>query len=160
MKTRPGEKIKLTSIDELLCVPEDIPQSEIEVDKLKSFVNHPFHVTDDEKMDELVNSIRMNGILTTILVRKLKDGALEVVSGHRRAHAAKIVGLATVFAVIREMEDADATIAMMDENLQREELLPNEKAFAYRIEAGSDEGTQGGIGVEKEFVPKWDKFGL
>ena len=131
--SRPGQKIKMTSIDELLCVPDSSGTTEIAIRDIYPFENHPFKVLDDEKMDELVESIKENGILTPVIVRKDRDDLYEMLSGHRRLHAAKIAGLETVPAIIKEMNDDQAIIFMVDSNLQREEILPSEKAFSYRM---------------------------
>lgn len=133
MKTRSGEKIKLMSVDELLGVPEGEPVSEIEVSKIYEFKNHPFKVKDDDKMKDLVESIQTNGILTPIIVRADDENGYEMISGHRRLFAAKLIGLKVIPATIKEMTDDEATIAMVDSNIQREEILPSEKAFAYKL---------------------------
>ena len=133
MKQRPGEKIKMLSVDELLGVPTGDPVTDIEVEKIYAFENHPFKVTDDEKMEELVESIRYNGVLTPVIVRPDDEGGYEMISGHRRLYAVNKIGLPTIPANIKEMTDDDAVIAMVDSNIQREEILPSEKAFAYRM---------------------------
>lgn len=133
MKNRSGEKIKLTSIDELLGVVNEESAMEIEIDKIKSFAGHPFKVIDDEKMQNLIDSIRENGVLTPVLIRPDNHDDYEMISGHRRMHAAQLAGLVTIPAIVREMTDDDAVIAMVDANIQREELLPSEKAFAYKM---------------------------
>ena len=133
MKSRSGQKLKLTSVEELLGVPNEESAVEIDVDSIHSFKNHPFKVLDDNKMDDLVESIRNNGILSPVLVRPIDEDAYEMISGHRRLHAAKIVGLELIPAIVREMDDDAAVLAMVDSNIQREELLPSEKAFAYKM---------------------------
>lgn len=133
MKTRSGEKIKLASIEELLGVVNEESAMEIEIAKIHSFKDHPFKVLDDEKMQELVESIKTNGILTPVLVRPGQRDEYEMVSGHRRMHAAKLAGLHTVPAIIRDMDDDTAVVMMVDANIQREELLPSEKAFAFKM---------------------------
>ena len=133
MTSRVGTKVKLTSVDELLCVPETQGTTDIAVDKIYPFENHPFKVLDDEKMEDLVTSIKENGILTPVIVRPDDEGTYEMISGHRRLHAATIAGLQKVPAIIKEMTDDDATLFMIDSNIQREELLPSEKAFAFRM---------------------------
>lgn len=133
MANRVGQKIKLTSIDELLCVPDTEGTIDLDVKAIYPFENHPFKVVDDEKMDELVESIKVNGVLTPVLVRPDDEGTYEMISGHRRLHAAKRAGLRKIPAIIKEMTNDDATIAMVDANVQREEILPSEKAFAYRM---------------------------
>ena len=133
MAGRAGQKIKLTSIDELLCVPETEGTIDIDIRAIYPFENYPFKVVDDEKMDELVESIKANGILTPVLVRPDDEGTYEMISGHRRLHAAKRAGLLRIPAIVKEMTNDDAVIAMVDANVQREEVLPSEKAFAFKM---------------------------
>lgn len=133
MKNRSGEKIKLASIDELLGVVNEESAMEIEISKIHPFKNHPFKVLDDEKMQDLVESVRINGVLTPVLLRMDDNEEYEMVSGHRRMHAAQLAGLKTIPAIVRELSDDDAIVAMVDANIQREELLPSEKAFAYKM---------------------------
>jgi len=133
MKNRSGEKIKLASIDELLGVVNEESAMEIEISKIHPFKNHPFKVLDDEKMQDLVESVKINGILTPVLLRMDENEEYEMVSGHRRMHAAQLAGLTTIPAIVRELSDDDAIVAMVDANIQREELLPSEKAFAYKM---------------------------
>ena len=133
MKNRSGEKIKLASIDELLGVVNEESAMEIEISKIHPFKNHPFKVLDDEKMQDLVESVKINGVLTPVLLRMNENEEYEMVSGHRRMHAAHLAGLTTIPAIVRELSDDDAIVAMVDANIQREELLPGEKAFAYKL---------------------------
>lgn len=133
MAKRPGQKITMTSIDELLCVPDTEGTIDIDVEAIYPFENHPFKVLDDERMEELTESIRANGILTPVLVRPDDEGTYEMISGHRRLRAAKRAGLRKIPAIIKEMTDDEATIAMVDGNIQREEILPSEKAFALKM---------------------------
>ena len=133
MRTKKDEKFKLESVEELLGVVNEESAMDIEISKIQSFRAHPFKVLDDDKMQELIDSISVNGILTPVLVRPLGMDTYEMISGHRRMHAAKIVGLTKIPTIIREMTDDEAVINMVDANVQREELLPREKAFAYRM---------------------------
>ncbi len=133
MAKRPGQKITMTSIDELLCVPDTEGTIDIDVEAIYPFENHPFKVLDDERMEELTESIRTSGVLSPVLVRPDDEGTYEMISGHRRLRAAKKAGLRKIPAIIKEMTDDEATIAMVDGNIQREEILPSEKAFAYRM---------------------------
>lgn len=133
MKQRVGEKIKLTSFNDLMGISEGESSVEIEISRIVAFQNHPFKVKDDEKMEELIESIRMQGILTPVLVRPDDEDGYEMISGHRRMHAAKRLGLETIPAIVKEMTDDESTIAMVNANIQREELLPSEKAFAYKM---------------------------
>ena len=103
------------------------------VDKLRPFDGHPFKVVDNEEMDQLVFSILTQGLLTPISVRPIENGEYEVISGHRRLHACKKVGIETVPALIYTLDRDTATIAMVDSNLHREKILPSEKAFAYKL---------------------------
>ena len=118
---------------------------EIDVDKLHDYSNHPFKVSDDEKMEELTESIRERGVLLPILVRKTNDEEYEIISGHRRTHAARLAGIEKVPVIIRELSDDDATIVMVDSNIQREEILPSEKAYAFqmKLEAIQHKGIKG-----------------
>ena len=131
--TRPGQKIKLKSVEELLGVVNEESAMDIEIEKIRPFKDHPFKVVDDEKMQDLVESIRANGVLSPVLIRPVGNDRYEMVSGHRRMHAAQVLGLERIPAIIREMTDDEATVKMVDSNIQREELLPSEKAFAYKM---------------------------
>ena len=133
MASRVAGKIKLQSVDELLGVPEIAGTQEIEIGRIHSFPNHPFKVLDDEKMDTLVDSIRENGILNPVIVRPDNSGDYEMISGHRRLHAAGIVGLKKIPAIVKEMSDDEAIINMVDANIQREEILPSERAFSLKM---------------------------
>lgn len=133
MPKRVGQKIKMTSIDELLCVPSVSGCDEIEVARIRPFKDHPFKVLDDDKMHELVESIMMNGVLVPVTVRPIEDGAYEMISGHRRLYAVKEIGLEKIPAIVKNYDDDEAVLAMVDSNLQREEILPSEKAFAYKM---------------------------
>lgn len=133
MGNRVAGKIKLQSVDELLGVPEINGTQEIELGRIHTFPNHPFKVLDDDKMEKLVESIQENGILNPVLVRPDQTGNYEMISGHRRLHAAEIVGLDKITAIVKEMSDDEAIIKMVDANIQREEILPSEKAFAYKM---------------------------
>ena len=133
MKSKSADKIKMPSIDELLGVSGEESATDIEISRIHSFVNHTFKVLDDDKMDDLVESIKQNGVLTPVLVRPDKNNSYEMISGHRRMHAAIKAGLETIPAIVRDMEDDEAIVIMVDANIQREELLPSEKAFAYKM---------------------------
>lgn len=133
MSGRVAGKIKLQTVDELLGVPEIAGTQEIEIGRIHAFPNHPFKVLDDERMDTLVESIRENGILNPVIVRPDKNGDYEMISGHRRLHAAGIVGLSKIPAIVKEMSDDEAIIKMVDANIQREEILPSERAFSLKM---------------------------
>ncbi len=143
MANRVTGKIKLQSVDELLGVPEIAGTQEIDVRRIHSFPNHPFKVVDDDRMNTLVDSIRENGILNPVIVRPDKNGDYEMISGHRRLHAAGIVGLDRIPAIVKEMSDDEAIIKMVDANIQREEILPSERAFAYKMKLDAMKRTVG-----------------
>lgn len=134
-----AKNIQLASYDDLFKTDEERQADTQErvqslpLDRLMPFPNHPFKVLDDEKMLETVESIKERGVLVPILVRPTNDGNFEIVSGHRRHHASLLAGKTEIPAIVREMDDDTAILLMVDSNLQREELLPSEKAFAYKM---------------------------
>ena len=105
----------------------------LDISKLHPFEGHPYKVLDDEDMEALVESIRTQGVLTPLCVRQMEDDAYEIISGHRRLHACKKAGIATVPALIYSLDRNAAAIALVDSNLHREKILPSEKAFAYKL---------------------------
>ncbi len=129
----------LTSVDSMFTTQEerdnaqrsyvtDLPTAEI-----SDFPNHPFKVRMDESMMELAESVKERGVLSPVLVRPMPDGGYQMVAGHRRKRAAELAELPTVPCIVRELTDDEATIIMVDSNLQREQVLPSEKAFAYKM---------------------------
>ncbi|MBR2259567.1 MAG: ParB/RepB/Spo0J family partition protein [Blautia sp.] len=112
---------------------EDERIIEIETERLRTFQNHPFKIADDQQMAQLVESIKHYGILTPLIIRPLPEGVYEIISGHRRKHAAEQLGYRKVPVVIRVLKDEDAIISMVDSNLQRENITPSEKAFALKM---------------------------
>ena len=159
MASRVAGKIKLQSVDELLGVPEIAGTQEIEIGRIHSFPNHPFKVLDDEKMDTLVDSIRGNGILNPVIVRPDNSGDYEMISGHRRLHAAGIAGLNKVPAIVKEMSDDEATIIMVDANVQREEILPSERAFSLKMKMDAMRRQGARIDVDGTCCTECDKSG-
>lgn len=129
--------------------------SQLPLDKLSPFAKHPYRVREDAAMDELVESIRVHGVLSPLLARPKGEG-YELVSGHRRRLAAQKLGLPTVPVLVREMTDDEAVILMVDSNLQRENLLPSEKAFAYKmkLEAMNRQGRRTDL-TSTTVVPKF-----
>ncbi|MCG9968416.1 ParB/RepB/Spo0J family partition protein [Pelotomaculum terephthalicicum JT] len=138
-KSSARDSIKLASVDDLFTTEEsraeqqrekvmDIPMSEI-----SDFPNHPFKVKADEAMLEMADSVKQYGVLVPGLVRPKADGGYEMVAGHRRKKASELAGKETMPCIVREMDDDAATIIMVDSNLQRESILPSEKAFAYKM---------------------------
>ena len=132
-KQRIGQKIKLASVEELLGVPSVKGCMDIEVARIHPFKDHPFKVIDDDKMHELVESIMMNGVLVPVIVRQMEDGDYQMIAGHRRLFAVNQIGMDKIPAIVKEYTDDEAILAMVDSNLQREEILPSEKAFAYKM---------------------------
>ena len=153
---RTGQKLKLTSVEELLGVPATESSTEIDIYMIHDFKDHPFKVLDDDKMADLVESIRVNGVLSPVLVRPDGEGSYEMISGHRRMHAAKIVGLTMIPAIVRDLTDDEAIVYMVDSNIQREELLPSEKAFAFKMkmDAMNRQGERGDL-TFGHHVQKW-----
>lgn len=133
MASKMSERLNFKSVEELLGVVNEEAAMDIEIYKISGFKGHPFKVVDDEKMQELVESIKINGVLSPVLIRPTGMDTYEMISGHRRLHAAELAGLTAIPSIIREMTDDEAVIAMVDANIQREELLPSEKAFAYKM---------------------------
>lgn len=134
-----AKNIKLTPVDDLFSTEESRADEqrervmELRLDELHPFKNHPFKVLDDEKMQDTAQSIREHGVLVPAIVRPREEGGYEIVAGHRRHHASQIAGLDTMPAIIRDLDDDAATIIMVDSNLQRESILPSERAWAYRM---------------------------
>lgn len=148
---RPGQQLKGLHVQDLLGISGEESAMEIELRLIHPFKNHPFKVVDDDKMQELVDSVKLNGVLSPVLIREVGRGQYEMISGHRRMHAAQLAGLETIPAIIRELSDDEATIIMVDSNIQREELLPSEKAFAFkmRMDAMRHQGATCGHDVQK-----------
>lgn len=144
-----GGNISLTSYDDIFETDESRAESQLErvqnisISKLVPFKDHPFKVVDDEAMLRTTESIAQYGVLTPLIARPLEDGGYEIISGHRRAHAAEMAGLAEVPVLVRDMDDDAATVLMVDSNLQRESILPSERAFAYKMKKDAMERTLG-----------------
>ena len=143
--------MKMPSIDDMFSSEADRQResgdlvTEVPLSELHPFVGHPFEVRDDEDMQKLVDSIRENGVLTNLTVRRRAEGGYEIISGHRRFHAAQRAGLTTVKVQVRDIDDDQAIIDMVDSNIQRENLLPSEKAHAYKMkyDAMKHQGSKG-----------------
>ena len=136
MREGTAKNIKFESLDDLFAIPKTDDEqliSMISIEELYPFENHPYRVVDDSKMDELVESIKDNGVLEPAIVRKRSAGGYEIISGHRRKRACELVGIQTMPVFIKELSDDEAAVMMVDANNQREELLFSEKAWAYRI---------------------------
>ncbi len=135
--TRSASKIKMTSFNDLFDVEEaptvtDDTIVNIPLSKLIPFCNHPYKVRDDELMEDTKESIAKNGVLVPIIVRPCGD-SYEIIAGHRRKRACELLGIDTIPAIVRELDDEESTIVMVDTNIQRENLMFSEKAFAYKM---------------------------
>ena len=134
-----AKNISLTSLDDLFSTEEERSKDvvgtvvNIALAQLHDFPNHPFKVRDDEKMEETVESVKAYGVLVPAIVRQRPDGEYEIVSGHRRKRASELAGLSELPAIVRDLDDDAATIIMVDSNLQRESILPSERAAAYKM---------------------------
>ena len=134
-----GANISLSSYDDIFETDESRADNQLErvqkipISELKPFQNHPFKVVDDEAMLRTTESIAQFGVLTPLIARPLEEGGYEIISGHRRVHAAEAAGLTDVPVIVRDMTDDEAVVLMVDSNLQRENILPSERAFAYKM---------------------------
>lgn len=134
-----GGNISLTSYDDIFETDKSRAESQLErvqnisISELVPFKDHPFKVVDDEAMLRTTESIAQYGVLTPLIARPLEGGGYEIISGHRRAHAAELAGLTEVPVLVRQMDDDAATVLMVDSNLQRENILPSERAYAYKM---------------------------
>ena len=131
-----GANISLTSYDDIFSTEESRQTEQIQqisISDLHPFKNHPFKVLDDEAMQRTVESVARFGVLAPLVVRPREEGGYEIISGHRRQHAAELAGLKTLPVIVRNMDDDQAVIQMVDSNLQRESILPSERAFAYKM---------------------------
>lgn len=162
-----AKNIRLTSLDDLFSTEESRADAqrervvELPLNELHPFEGHPFKVVDDEKMQETAQSIREHGVLVPAIVRPREDGGYEIVAGHRRHFASQIAGLDTMPAIIRDLDDDAATIIMVDSNLQRESILPSERAWAYRmkLEALKHQGSRSDL-TSRQLVGKLEAADL
>lgn len=133
------QKMKLPKLDDLFTIQEqrDYEKAEkveeINISSIKDFPNHPFKVINDEKMQEMVKSVKEYGVILPVIVRTKEDGTYEMISGHRRKRACELAGIKQIRCIVKDLTDDEATILMVDSNIQREEILPSEKAFAYKL---------------------------
>ena len=142
-----GANISLTSYDDIFSTEESRQTEQIQqipIADLHPFKNHPFKVLDDEAMQRTVESVAQFGVLAPLIVRPREEGGYEIISGHRRQRAAELAGLTTLPVIVRDMDDNQAIINMVDSNLQRESILPSERAFAYKmkLEAIKNQGAR------------------
>ena len=159
-----SENLALKGLDDLFSTEENRQEEQreqvqqIPIDALRPFTNHPFKVLDDEAMTRTVESIAQYGVLAPLIARPRSDGdGYEIISGHRRQYAAKLAGLDTLPVIVRQMSDDAAVILMVDSNLQRENILPSERAFAYKMKLEAIERTVGRPKNVGQVVP--DYFG-
>lgn len=137
--TKRKSDFTLPTLDDLFTTQEERDDAKLErvknipLDELHPFKNHPFKILNNEEMERMIESIRKVGTITPALARPLPDGGYELISGHRRLAACQVLGIETMPVIVREMSDDEAVIAMVDANLQRETILPSEKAFAYKM---------------------------
>ena len=140
----------LSSYDDIFSTEESRQEEQreqvqqIPIGELFPFKNHPFKVLDDDSMSDTVESVKQNGVLSPLIARPRPKGGYEIISGHRRQHAAELAGLETLPVIVRQMDDDAAIILMVDSNLQREHILPSERAFAYKmkLDAMKNQGTR------------------
>lgn len=132
-------KMKLPSVDDLFTTQEERDNADLEkvvnisIKEIDDYPNHPFKVIENNELQNMVDSIREKGVLSPTLVRKKADGRYEMISGHRRKRACQLLNIDTIPCIVRDLTDDEATIIMVDSNLQREKILPSEKAFAYKM---------------------------
>ena len=158
-----GGNISLTSYDDIFETDESRAESQLErvqnisISELVPFKDHPFKVVDDEAMLRTMESIAQYGVLTPLIARPLEGGGYEIISGHRRAHAAEMAGLTEVPVLVRQMDDDAATVLMVDSNLQRENILPSERAYAYKmkLEAMKHQGQRGDLTSDQVGQKSW-----
>ena len=144
-----AKNIVLKSVDDIFQTEENRADAqrervqEIPLDQLKPFKNHPFKVRDDQRMLDTVDSIREYGVLVPVIARPDPEGGYELISGHRRKRGCEMAGLQTMPVIIRDLDDDAAVLVMVDSNIQREELLPSERAFAYKMKLDAIERVKG-----------------
>ena len=144
------QDMKLPKLDDLFTTQEERDYAvaekvqEINISDISDFPEHPFKVNDDDKMKEMVKSVKEYGVILPVIVRPKEDGTYEMISGHRRKRACELAGVKQIRCIVKNLSDDEATILMVDSNIQREEILPSEKAFAYKmkLEAMKHQGKQ------------------
>lgn len=155
--------VALKGLDDLFSTEENRQEEQreqvqqIPIDELHPFTNHPFKVLDDEAMTRTVESIAQYGVLAPLIARPRPEGGYEIISGHRRQYAAKLAGLETLPVIVRQMSDDAAVILMVDSNLQREHILPSERAFAYKmkLEALKNQGARSDLTSDQVGQKLW-----
>ena len=160
------QKMKLPKLDDLFTsqAQRDYEKAEkveeIDINKIADFPNHPFKVQDDDKMDEMVKSVKQYGVILPVIVRPKDDGTYEMISGHRRKRACELAGIKQIRCIVKDLSDDEAVILMVDSNIQREEILPSEKAFAYKmkLEAMKHQGKRIDLLEDETSTPMVEKL--
>ena len=161
-----GHEMKLPKLDDLFTnqAQRDYEKAEkveeIDISKISDFPNHPFKVNDDDKMEEMVKSIKQEGVILPVIVRPKENGTYEMISGHRRKRACELAGVKQIRSIVKDLSDDEATILMVDSNIQREEILPSEKAFAYKmkLEAMRHQGKRVDLLEDETSTPMVEKL--
>ena len=165
--TKSGSNVSLKGADDIFSTEESRQEQrweqvqQIPIAELHPFTNHPFKVLDDESMQRTVESVEQYGVLSPLIARPRPEGGYEIISGHRRQHAAQLVGLETLPVIVRQMDDNAAVLLMVDSNLQRENILPSERAFAYKmkLEALKKQGARSDL-TSRQIVGKLETADL
>ena len=160
------QEMKLPKLDDLFTsqAQRDYEKAEkveeIDINKIADFPNHPFKVQDDDKMDEMVKSVKQYGVILPVIVRPKDDGTYEMISGHRRKRACELAGIKQIRCIVKDLSDDEAVILMVDSNIQREEILPSEKAFAYKmkLEAMKHQGKRIDLLEDETSTPMVEKL--
>lgn len=160
------QKMKLPKLDDLFTSQEqrDYENAEkveqIDISKISNFPDHPFKVVNDDKMEDMVKSVKEYGVILPVIVRPKADGTYEMISGHRRKMACELAGMKQIRCIVKNLTDDEATILMVDSNIQREEILPSEKAFAYKmkLEAMKHQGKRVDLEENETSVPMAQSF--
>ncbi|MFR1478848.1 MAG: ParB/RepB/Spo0J family partition protein, partial [Hydrogeniiclostridium mannosilyticum] len=158
-----SENLALKELDDLFSTEENRQEEQreqvqqIPIGELFPFKNHPFKVLDDESMQRTVESVEQYGVLSPLIARPRPEGGYEIISGHRRQHAAQLAGLDTLPVIVRNMDDDAAVLLMVDSNLQRENILPSERAFAYKmkLEALKNQGARSDLTSDQVGQKLW-----
>ena len=165
--TKGGLNVSLKGADDIFSTEESRQEQQreqvqqIPIAELHPFTNHPFKVLDDESMQRTVESVEQYGVLSPLIARPRPEGGYEIISGHRRQHAAQLAGLDTLPVIVRQMDDNAAVLLMVDSNLQREDILPSERAFAYKmkLEALKKQGARSDL-TSRQIVGKLETADL
>ena len=160
------QRMQLPKLDDLFTsqAQRDYEKAEkveqIDISKITDFPNHPFKVINDDKMQDMVESVKKYGVILPVIVRRKDDGTYEMISGHRRKKACELAGIKQIRCIVKDLSDDEATILMVDSNIQREEILPSEKAFAYKmkLEAMKHQGKRVDLEEDITSVPVAQKF--